>query len=655
MFRMRTLLAVSVCVSLFSSVAAAQECTNGSFDSTYDLIQKAIFENKGCTTGSCHGAAAAGGLVLTADVSYDNLVSQAVQSVDAATIPGLLRVVPSQKDQSLLYLNLAAATLPDQWEAPLRSMPIGFDPLTTDELEAVRLWIEAAASRDGVVPGTAELLDACLPPAEPIEVEPLEPPAQGVGVQIRSPRWILPAQSENEVCYASYYDVSDQVPEEFRGSDGTTFLYKSQQIRQDPLSHHLIVDTYDGQAGPNDPRWGTFRCRGGDKDGEICDATDLEFCGEGVCGTDWKRAIACIGFGPPDQGLVNESMVIIQEASAQLVFPEGAFREAPLKGMAIWNSHAFNLTDKDGKIEAWMNFEFARPDEKKWPMERLFDIDHIFAMNVPPFEAQEVCRHHLFDPDTRLYELSSHTHQRGKRFAVFEGRYTCQGGPNAGGPCNPQIEGEDDPSNLCPQSTCAAYDPPDFGDCDGDGRIGIQDLIAGVAMALGRREMGGCSNGDADDDGRISISELITLVGLALQGPSFRSADDDLLYTNLVYNDPTVILYDPPKALPGIRASAAARTFTYCSLFDNGYSDPTEVKTVATFPDAEPAPCSNPSGCIEGRVGETCGVGSQQARDTSCDSTPGSGDGVCGACRVRGGTTTEDEMFILMGAFYVED
>ncbi len=651
----QTVCALSFSVAMSAPFAAGQECDNGSFDSTYDLIQRVVFENKGCTATACHGPAAAGGLVLTADVSYDNLVSQPVQTVDPSSIPGLQRVVPSQKDQSLLYLNLAAATLPDQWEAPLRAMPLGVEPLSLEELEAVRMWIEAAASRDGVVPGTADLLDACLPPAEPIAVEPLEPPQPGEGVQIRAPKWILPAQSENEVCFASYYDVTDQVPEEFRGPDGTTFRYKSQQIRQDPLSHHLIVDTYHGMASPDDRRWGTFRCRGGDKEGEICPVTDLTFCGEGICGSDWKRAIACIGFGPPDQGLVNESLVIIQEASAQLVFPDGAFREAPLRGMMIWNSHAFNLTDKDGKLEAWMNFEFAGAGEQKWRMERLFNASDIFAMNVPPFEAQEVCRHHVFDANTRLYELSSHTHQRGERFDVFAGRYVCLEGANAGDPCYPPSTPGDPVVDLCAGSACGAYVPPETGDCDGDGRLGVPDLITQVGMALGERDMTECPSSDPDGSGSISVAELIQLVRAALAAPSFRDAEDDLLYTNLVYNDPTVILYDPPMALPDTRASAAARTFTYCSLFDNGYSDPDRVKTLATFPDAEPAPCFNPSGCIEGRVGETCSGGGQRARDASCDSAPGTGDGVCGACTVRGGTTTEDEMYILMGAYYVED
>ncbi len=38
--------------------------------------------------------------------------------------------------------------------------------------------------------------------------------------------------------------------------------------------------------------------------------------------------------------------------------------------------------------------------------------------------------------------------------------------------------------------------------------------------------------------------------------------------------------------------------------------------------------------------------------DAFCDSTPGAGDGLCDACPVHGGVTTEDEMFVLLGSYF---
>jgi hypothetical protein len=38
--------------------------------------------------------------------------------------------------------------------------------------------------------------------------------------------------------------------------------------------------------------------------------------------------------------------------------------------------------------------------------------------------------------------------------------------------------------------------------------------------------------------------------------------------------------------------------------------------------------------------------------DRACDSKPGANDGVCDACPLKGGTTTDDEMFALLGWWY---
>ena len=275
------------------------------FDSTFALIQDAIFNNRGCTSGGCHNAAAAGGLNLSPDVAYDNLVDQPAQSVSDETFPGLRRIVPGNKQRSLLWLNLAAATLPEQWKAPLRPMPQGgLPPLSLDELEVVRLWIEYGAPRDGVIPGTGELLDACLPPPEPIEIAPLPPPPPGVGLQIRAPHQVLPPNSEREVCFVSYYDVTDQVPPEFRGPNGDTFRYKRIDARQDPISHHAVTIVYKGNTPIDSPIWGPFACRGGALDGQPCEPTDLGACGEdALCASPPVPSVACIGYGPGDASI----------------------------------------------------------------------------------------------------------------------------------------------------------------------------------------------------------------------------------------------------------------------------------------------------------------------------------------------------------------
>jgi len=39
--------------------------------------------------------------------------------------------------------------------------------------------------------------------------------------------------------------------------------------------------------------------------------------------------------------------------------------------------------------------------------------------------------------------------------------------------------------------------------------------------------------------------------------------------------------------------------------------------------------------------------------DASCDTSPGAGDGWCDACRITGGESTENEMFLPLGGYFV--
>ena len=140
--------------------------------------------------------------------------------------------------------------------------PSGYGAITTDDLEAMRLWIRAGASDTGVVAGTQNLLNCGLPvESTPNKLPPLEPPAEGEGLQFLAGPWMVEAMSEDEVCFATYYDFtnSDLVPESARrpcsdregGADKTCIAYKGDILAQDPQSHHSIVDIYTGETGPD--------------------------------------------------------------------------------------------------------------------------------------------------------------------------------------------------------------------------------------------------------------------------------------------------------------------------------------------------------------------------------------------------------------------
>lgn len=649
-------LTTGLAIGLVAHSALAEECDN-SFDSTFALIQAAIFERHECANAICHGAAAEGGLDLRPEVAYDQLID-----VPAQTVLGIDRVRAGQSRLSLLWLNLAAKTLPDEFRAPLRAMPLDPMPgLSEDELEAVRRWIELGAPRDGVVPGTGELLNACLPAPEPIEIRPLDPPPPGVGIQLRMPRWTLPAQSEDEICMATYYDVTDQVPAEFRGASGTTFLYNFHETRQDPLSHHMVPIEYKGVADVHSPTWGTWRCRGGESDGELCEPTQRDACGaDGQCATPMVSTIGCLGYGPGDGGIgfTSPGISITQETANEFPVPAGVYEELPLKGIILWSSHAFNITAKEGKLESWVNFHFASAEDQNWPAHNLFVADEVFGMNVPPFATQEVCHVHTFAENAHVFEWGAHTHRRGKRFRTFFGAFRCEGGPADGTACSPF--GYDFVSpDPCAGAPCTAYRHRAAGDCDGDGSVTVDEVITAVSIALGAGELSSCSDADVDRDYRVTVDEVITGVSAALVGipaPEPIAGEDALFYTSFIYNDPTVLRPEEPTVLRGTRDE---RSVTFCALYDNGHTDPREVKMRSTSP-AVPinfpgigGPCSQPTHCTAGKIGAECTGRGAASRDRSCDTEPGAEDGLCDACPLRGGVTTEDEMFILLGRFYV--
>ena len=56
------------------------------------------------------------------------------------------------------------------------------------------------------------------------------------------------------------------------------------------------------------------------------------------------------------------------------------------------------------------------------------------------------------------------------------------------------------------------------GDCDGDGRVSINELIRGVNIALARALLTTCPSFDRDGNGAVGIAELITAVNAALRG-----------------------------------------------------------------------------------------------------------------------------------------
>lgn len=56
------------------------------------------------------------------------------------------------------------------------------------------------------------------------------------------------------------------------------------------------------------------------------------------------------------------------------------------------------------------------------------------------------------------------------------------------------------------------------GDCIGDGRVAVDELVVAIGASLGVGATGDCAAADADGDGRVRVDELVAAVAAALAG-----------------------------------------------------------------------------------------------------------------------------------------
>jgi cysteine-rich repeat protein len=625
-----------------SNDCQSDACDAPEFDSTYEGIQSIIFDGVyDCTNDLCHSPAlipAQGALDLTAGASYDQLVN--VPSTIPSNGPdGPIfydRVEPSEFIASYLYEKLAAKTFPLTHSTTGTPMPSTGTALIPQHLEAIEKWIRVGAPEDLVVEGTAGLLGTCLPPEDPLKIEPPPLPPTGEAIQFRSTAWPLPANFEDEICYATYYDFTQTnlVPEEDQldcpgylstanNPSGKCFYYNRRILRQDAQSHHSIIDVYNGDADFFDPasKFGPFTYKPnyplepGAPQGP-CDPSviDPNTGMHNECSGGVVSGVTCTGYGPDppeDVGTNSVGFAGSQEPFIDNKYYDGVYSVLPMSGVIVWNSHAFNLTEADSTMGHYLDIAFGEPDERLYPARGIFDVSKIFVQQVPPFETREYCKtftigsNQNFLDEVQVFELSSHTHRWGTKFRIW-------GPPQE--PCQPGGL-----LNFSCEPNCA------------------------------------CGPGEPED----------------------------LLYFSTEYTDPVLLEPDPPMLLG---TSIQDRTFLYCSEYDNGSTPQSPpVKRQSTSPSSPPfdaggglmldigGPCPDvttlyPSSgqfagafgtragvtCIDGpRQGDPCGLQPDPA--TFCETGPGFADGECDACEVFGGFTTEDEMFILLGTYFIPE
>jgi hypothetical protein len=192
-----------------------------------------------------------------------------------------------------------------------------------------------------------------------------------------------------------------------------------QRIRQDPQSHHLnMIHPSLGAESVQDASFGAWQCRGGDGDGQTCDPREASACGAGICASEVQGISSCLGFGP----IFGDNLLggnVARSQTAQYYAPprEGVYTTFPIRGLVYWNSHAFNLTTSDTKLHAWVNMYFATA--RTHELENPTVTDNLFiAAGTEPFTTKNYCATWQVPQNALLYNLTSHTHKRGRNFTV---------------------------------------------------------------------------------------------------------------------------------------------------------------------------------------------------------------------------------------------
>lgn len=311
------------CLCLTSSVAAQE--------STWQTIQQRIFDAK-CIQCHVDGSAFAtqSGLVLTADVAYDNLID-VIPRNSAAASAGLVRISSvggiAAPHQSFLWEKVNApnqahfyADHPEYGSL----MPLGLPSLTNGEIAFLTAWIEAGAPEAGAVVDPALLNDETR--YEPPAFEPLDPPAQGVQFHI-GPFNVWPAEvNDREFLYFEPYRTESDV------------FVSGYEIAMRPGSHHFIL--YNYPTGESTPTPQTFR-----------DVRQQN-------GTHNLGPLLQLGYLFPYRFFIGT-----QTPYVRFQFPEGvALRLPPGSGFDL-NSHSVNRTGQTQTGEIYANIYTIDPSE----------------------------------------------------------------------------------------------------------------------------------------------------------------------------------------------------------------------------------------------------------------------------------------------------
>ncbi len=143
---------------------------------------------------------------------------------------------------------------------------------------------------------------------------------------------------------------------------------------------------------------------------------------------------------------------------------------------------------------------------------------------------------------------------------------------------------------------CSAAPPPICaGDCGGDGQVTIDELIAGVDIALGIAPVSGCRAADLSGEGRVGIDELVRAVQAALMAcPPTPTRTETVPSTPTPTTSPTSTATAVPSNTPTDTATPLLPTSTP-SHTATASPTPTAVPVTHTPVAPTPIPTATPT------------------------------------------------------------
>jgi hypothetical protein len=153
-------------------------------------------------------------------------------------------------------------------------------------------------------------------------------------------------------------------------------------------------------------------------------------------------------------------------------------------------------------------------------------VTRLSLLQSPVHERGPSCTANTLPPSVPAYRSA------GEPFTIYNGKGTPPADPVKASTTQTSIDitfGDENvgsvatptpaPSpNASPVPTPTPTPVPCVGDCNGDGQVTVDEILAMVNVALGNASASACNASDANGDGQITIDEILTAVNHALNG-----------------------------------------------------------------------------------------------------------------------------------------